>query len=151
MSDARWVEALDAVLELTVLLSADMSTTLAADGLTPSRAHLLWVLREHGPSSQRELAEALGVSARNVTGLVDALEQTGFVARRPHPGDRRAVVVAFTDRGAAAVEQMATDQQELARQLFDGLPDLDAVLAGLGEVLARLRPLVAQEGEASRA
>ncbi len=40
--------------------------------------------------TQRALADALQVTPRNVTGLVDALADSGFVERAPHPTDRRA-------------------------------------------------------------
>ena len=141
--------ALDAVLELTVLLNEDMTTSLARDGLTTSRAHLLWVLRETGPTTQRVLAEALGVSARNVTGLVDALEETGFVTREPHPTDRRATLVTFTERGATVTAEMAAGQQELADLLFGGLraPDLAGLNRSLAQVLDRLRNRLQQEAD----
>ena len=42
-------------------------------GLTPSRTHLLWELGQHGPVTQRVLAEAFKLTPRAVTGLVDAL------------------------------------------------------------------------------
>ncbi|HEX6577304.1 MAG TPA: hypothetical protein VF082_02975, partial [Jiangellaceae bacterium] len=51
--------ALDRVLELVVLLNDDMTSSLARDGLTPSRAHVLWELRRRGPSTQRVLADAI--------------------------------------------------------------------------------------------
>ena len=91
-------------------VNEDMTSSLARDGLTPSRTRLLWVLGQQGPSTQRSLAEALGVSARNVTGLVDALAETGFVTREPHPTDRRASLVSFTDHGAATVERLRREQ-----------------------------------------
>lgn len=139
--------ALDQVLELTVLLNADMTTSLARDGLTTSRAHLLWVLRETGPTTQRALAEALGVSARNVTGLVDALEETGFVTREAHPTDRRAALVTFTEHGAAVTAEMAAGQQALADLLFGGLkaPDLTGLNRSLAHVLDRLKDRLQQE------
>ena len=72
-------DALDGLLALTVVLGEDMRTSLARDGLTPSRAHVLWLLHHGGPTTQRAIADALGVSARNVTGLVDGLVAGGFV------------------------------------------------------------------------
>ena len=48
------------------------------------------MLGTNGPMTQRALAEVLGVSARNVTGLVDALVATGRpgrLARAAPPGD----------------------------------------------------------------
>ena len=99
-TDDQRAAALGQVLELALLVNDDMNRSLGRDGLTPSRAHLLWELHGRGPSTQSVLAEALGVSPRNVTGLVDGLVATGFVTREPHPTDRRATLVSFTDRGA---------------------------------------------------
>src|SRR5687768_14596787 len=93
----------DRLLELTVLFQQDLSSSLGPMGLTPARAHLLWELHHRGPSHQQALATALDVSARNVTGLVDAVEAAGFAERRPHPRDRRATLVTLTPRGAEAM------------------------------------------------
>jgi len=143
MADVR-IAALDRVLELTVLLGRDMTTSLAAEGLTVARTTLLWRLRETGPSTQRALAEALGVSARNVTGLVDGLAEAGLVTREPHPTDRRATLVTPTARAEELLAGMAAGQAELAAQLFGGLsPErLEGLVSGLDEVLERLRVLV---------
>jgi len=137
----RHIEALDHVLELTVLLHDDMTESLARDGLTTARAHLLWELGQQGPTTQTALADALNVSARNVTGLVDALVAGGFVTREPHPTDRRAFLVSFTEHGAAVVKAMEVGQQELADLLFAGMPpqQFDCFVEGLGEVVGRLR------------
>jgi len=148
MTDSvRRTAALDQVLELVVLLGDDMTGSLSQDGLTTSRAHLLWELRERGPSTQRVLAEALRVSPRNVTGLVDGLVATGFVTREPHPNDRRATLVSFTDHGASVIAAMAAGQQELAHLLFADLPaDLfNCFVRGLGDVLHRLRDRLAED------
>ncbi|MGY1610234.1 MULTISPECIES: MarR family winged helix-turn-helix transcriptional regulator [unclassified Geodermatophilus] len=143
-ADDPRVAALDRVLELTVLLGRDMTASLAASGLTVARTTLLWHLRAAGPSTQRALADALGVSARNVTGLVDGLVAAGLVTREPHPGDRRAALVTPTARGHALLDELARGQAELAGQLFGGLPAdrLDGLVAALDDVLERLRALV---------
>ena len=125
------VAALDRVLELALLVNADMTRGLAARGLTESRTRLLWELLQRGPSTQRELADALHVSPRNVTGLVDALVATGFVSREPHPSDRRATLVQFTEHGADVARSLERDQHEFARTLFAGMPKAQ---------LDRLRP-----------
>src|ERR687897_3567783 len=138
--------ALDRVLELAILINDDMTRSLERDGLTPTRAHLLWELHRRGPSTQRVLAEALDVSPRNITGLVDALVATGFVTREPHPTDRRATLVTFTEHGVRTVEAMERGQQEFAQLLFAGMPDkqFDCFVEGLGEVLTRLRGAISQ-------
>ena len=145
MSDPDRTAGLDYVLELVVLLGDDMARHLESEGLTPARAHLLWELLHRGPSTQRVLADALGVSARNVTGLVDSLVETGFVTREPHPTDRRATLVTFTDRGASTTEAMRDGRVELARMLFGAMSDdrYACLLSGLGEVLEILRSRLA--------
>ncbi len=139
---------LDQLLELVVLLNEDMTQSLARDGLTVPRATLVWLIHHHGPSTQRALADAMKVTPRNVTGLVDGLEATGFVTREPHPTDRRATLVSLTERGATVLAQMAGGHRELARQLFADLSpaQLAAFGEGLAHVTGRLREaLRAQE------
>ena len=126
---------LDRLLALSVLLNEDATQTLAKDGLTLPRAHLLWHLHHQGASTQRVLAEALRVSPRNITGLVDGLSEAGFVTREPHPTDRRATLVSLTARGTASMAQMTRDHQRLARLLFEQLDDFEAFAAGLTHVL----------------
>lgn len=149
----QWESALDRVLELTVLFNADMQSRFEREGLTAARVHLLWILQQQGPSTQRVLAEALGVTARNVTGLVDALDETGFVTRQPHPTDRRATLVTFTDRGAATMSAMAHEHQELAKALFGGMSprQFSAFDKGLGMVLDELRGRIEIENPGSPA
>jgi DNA-binding MarR family transcriptional regulator len=140
--------AFDRVLELAVFLGEDMSHGLAALGLTRSRTEVLWVLHRGGPSTQRTLADALGVSPRNVTGLVDALVATGFVTREPHPTDRRAALVTLTEHGARTTAALDRDHEELARALFADMPAerFECFVTGLEQVLAGLRERAAAAG-----
>ena len=137
----RRAAALGQLLELTVLLGEDLSSSLAGEGLTPSRAPLLWHLGQHGPSTQRVLADALGVAPRTVTGLVDALEETGFVTREAHPTDRRATLVTLTAKGRRLMSRWQRGQAEFADLLFAAMPPrrLAGLVAGLDDVLATLR------------
>lgn len=135
---------LDRVLTLAVLLNDDMTRDLQRRGLTRSRAHLVWELHHRGPSTQQALAQALRVTPRAVTGLVDALVEIGFVTREPHPDDRRATLVTFTKRGQKTATALEDDHIEFARKLFDDLPDTTyrGFARGLDSVLARLRELL---------
>ena len=136
---------LDQLLLVTVLLGRDMEDHLVAEGLTTSRTHLLWVVHRGGPMTQKGLAEALEVTPRNVTGLVDGLQASGHVVRSPHPDDRRAVLVSLTDAGQQAMATMERQHGELATALVEGLSrgHVNALVSGLDHVTARLRELVA--------
>jgi DNA-binding MarR family transcriptional regulator len=133
-------EALQRLFQVTTVMAEAMAEDLAARRLTQARATLMACLLRMGPSNQRTLADALRVTPRNVTGLVDALEEAGLVVRSPHPDDRRATLVSLTDAGARAASSLARDEQALAQFLFAGHDrrDLEALVETLDRVLARL-------------
>lgn len=132
--------ALERVFELAVLLSDALAVGLSDQGLTRARAEVMWRLHQ-GPMTQRNLSEALRCTPRNVTGLVDALEAAGLVARNPHPSDRRATLVALTEAGKETVADWQGEYQDLAAELFAGLSatELRRLVTTLDKVLARLR------------
>jgi DNA-binding MarR family transcriptional regulator len=122
------------------VLGDAMEHDLAARGLTRARATVIWFLHQGGPMTQRQLADALDVTPRNVTGLIDALQAAGFVDRNPHPEDRRATLVTLTALGRRAAAAMQADRERLANFLFTDLASADrsALVAALERVLARL-------------
>ena len=129
------------------MLNEEMTQAIEALGLTPSRTHLLWELGQRGPVPQRVLAEALKVTPRAVTGLVDALVVDGLVTREPHPSDRRATLVTFTSRGERLVARLTRHHTALARALFAPMSrrEFESFGRTLAGVIDRLRAhLVAQ-------
>jgi DNA-binding MarR family transcriptional regulator len=134
-------QALMRLFQLTVVLGEEMEKGLVERGLTRARAAVIWQLHERGPVTQRTLSQALRVSPRNVTGLLDALEAGGYVTRGRHPTDRRATLVSLTDQGAAAAARLHADYQMGARVLLGGVSaaDLATFIGVLDHVLDRLR------------
>lgn len=57
-------------------------------------------LEAAGPLTQRDLGARLALSSGAVTMLVDRLERAGWVNRRPHPSDRRFVLLELTEQVA---------------------------------------------------
>jgi len=141
--------ALGQVLELVLLLGSDMEQRLAREGLSPARTRVVWMLHQTGPSPQRAIADALGVSPRNVTGLVDGLEDTGFVTRGRHPADRRAVLVSLTPRAEQVVATLTEEEGVFADQLFGAMPEgiFDGFVTGLTSVLDVVRGELADASE----
>jgi DNA-binding MarR family transcriptional regulator len=134
-------EAMDRLFDLAVVLGELMNRRLAEHGLTPARAEVIWLLHHGGPRTQRELSQALKCTPRNVTGLVDALEAAGFVARGAHPTDRRATVVSLTAQGTALVTDWHRDRDHGTAYLLGdtSAADLKTFVTVLDRVLGGLR------------
>jgi len=94
-------------------------------GLGLARGRVLWALHESGPMLMRAIGQALGISPRTVTGLIDALEADGWVTRGPHPADRRATIISLTGAAEAALARLRENYEGLARDLLSDLPEDD--------------------------
>ncbi|UJW87258.1 MarR family winged helix-turn-helix transcriptional regulator [Devosia sp. SL43] len=137
---AKCSDTLSQLLLVTTLMEEDMESGLADRGLTLTRAQVLWFLGEATQMTQRDLAAQLKVTPRNVTTLIDALEQTGFAKRTAHPTDRRAILVVLTGKGQQAFSTLKAETTEFAKQLFGHLSvaELDAFSKILGQVSSKL-------------
>jgi DNA-binding MarR family transcriptional regulator len=120
---------------------------IEAEGSSPARMRMLAALHCKGPRIMRGLHEELGVTARQVTNLVDALEAEGLVSRTPHASDRRATVIALTDRGAEVMDAtLGPFRQKIAgpfRELDE--PDRQELLRIMEKVVAALYRRVQQK------
>ena len=90
--------------------------------------------------TQRQLSDALQCTPRNVTGLVDALEDSGLVERLPHPTDRRAIHVTLTEQGEAAGADWTSRSRQLAKEIFADVNrgDLETLVETIDVVLEQL-------------
>ena len=64
-----------------------------AVGLNPTDIECLDILVDTGPVPAGRLAELTGLTTGAITGLIDRLENHGYVRRVQDPGDRRRVIV----------------------------------------------------------
>ena len=110
-------------------------------GLRPLTVAVLSHVAACGPSSQREISEAIGLDPSDLVAKLDQLEHAGFVERRRDPADRRRNVVVVTPEGkdaagrlseigaraeAAVLERLTpAERKELARLIGRALSDDD--------------------------
>jgi len=116
---------------------------LAGTGLCARQAGILTMVTELQPMTQKALADALGIDRTTMVGLLDDLEDKGYVARQRHPQDRRAFLIHPTDSGRAAKAAAVRILDEQQRRFLALLtPAERRQLAGL---LTRLRGRPAAE------
>jgi DNA-binding MarR family transcriptional regulator len=109
----------------------------AAYDVTPSQVRAIRVLASHGGVRSKELADHLRIAPRSATEVVDALEAKGLVERSPDPGDRRAVVVALTDRGHELSEEVRRARGVESEKMFSRLTEADR--DALARILGKLQ------------
>ncbi|WP_370945671.1 MarR family winged helix-turn-helix transcriptional regulator [Amycolatopsis sp. cg5] len=73
-----------------------------ASGLSATDVKAMDYIARLGPLTAKELAKHSSLAPASVTALIDRLERKGLVLRKPHPGDRRKVLVEFNGEFAKA-------------------------------------------------
>src|SRR6266511_1594550 len=108
----RPFESLEQEAALSVLRTSDQlqirfARLLREHGLTPSQYNVLRILRGEGtPLPILEIASRTITVVPGITGLIDRLEQAGFVSRLRCDKDRRVMYVALTDQGRTIVTEL---------------------------------------------
>jgi DNA-binding MarR family transcriptional regulator len=115
-------------------------------GMSYARGRVVAALHASGPVVMRALSQAVGVSPRTITGLIDSLEADGWVERRAHPTDRRATIVALTPAAEKAFARLLQGYIGLSEDLLSGVPEADqqCALAVLDHISVRLATAVSR-------
>lgn len=112
--------------------------------MTYARMRLLGALHCNGPQIMSSISDELGVTRRNITALVDALEDEDLVRRMPHPTDRRATVIEMTERGERTMDCVYDEHRAAVAELFESLDEEDRT--ELTRMLGVLRETLRREG-----
>ncbi len=102
--------------QLTLLLRRvqriHFTTSSGVVELDRSAYGILCRLVDEGPQRLGLLAQAFGLDPSTITRQVQALEQEGFVERRPDPTDRRASLLDLTDQGRTVLTETRDRRRE---------------------------------------
>ena len=144
----RWsgvsqMHAVTSLMRVQQLVLGRLDGVLKPHGLTFARyeALVLLTFSSRGALPLGKMGERLQVHPTSVTSIVDRLEAAGFVVRRRHPDDGRAILAEITPEGRALVERATADL--LAADF--GLGALDE--SGLSELSEVLRPIRKDAGD----
>ena len=94
------------VADIARLLRRSMDRRLQSLGLTQAQWRAIVHLSRREGMTQAALAESLEVQPITLTRLIDRMQHAGWVERRPHPLDRRAVQLYLTPQSQPLLHEM---------------------------------------------
>ena len=115
---------------------------LNAHGITEQQWRIVRALLDVDGLEPRQIGEICGISSPSLVGILERMEDFGFVARDRVAHDQRRVRVTLTRKSKKLAERMAPDveaeyqrmEEELGRELLARLyGDLDAILLTSGQ------------------
>ena len=92
-------------------------------GLRPPHFGVMTLIDADPGLTQQELAQRSLIDPSSMVAVVDELEELGYAARKPHPGDRRKHAVHLTGEGKRILGRARTAAIQTAK---DVLGPLDA-------------------------
>lgn len=122
-------------------LKCASSERLLRLGISMAQLHIMYTLQRGGEMTMSRLADVLNVSLSNATGLIDRLEERGFIERNRVPEDRRVVLVRVTPEGERMLREIDAMSDEILRTVLDRLPG--SQLRAVAHAMSAFREAVA--------
>ena len=114
----------------------------AAFGLTMQQAGVLARCGVFAEVSPARIAGFLGTDTAAMTRLIDQLEERGLVTRKPHPRDRRSILLEPTPPGRALLPRLRRIFMQAERTFLSGFTSSEAeqLRALLARMIENARP-----------
>jgi MarR family transcriptional regulator for hemolysin len=117
-------------------------------GMTRSQWWILAHLSRHDGMIQSDLANVLDIGKAALGGLIDRLEASEFIARRPDDSDRRVKRIFLNLKGTQIIADMRLRSHEMSERILEGLDNTSRL--ALVEMLTLVKHnLLTIKGEAS--
>ena len=104
-------------------------------GLRARHLVALTHLKDHGPSAQQTLIEALGLDASNLVALLNELEDAGLIVRSRDRADRRRGIIELSPEGERMLMEVDRALEAVDDEILFALSSEDRAM--LNDLLAR--------------
>lgn len=100
----------------------------AGTKITPAQTGILALLLEKNGRTMTELSHALSIDNSTITGLVDRLEKSGFLERRPKPEDRRISLIFITPAGDRETQKAIRTLHQVNEEIQSGFSEEEMLI-----------------------
>lgn len=94
---------------------------LRKNGLTGPEFFVMWKVKKRVFCRVTDLAEKTGIPPSTLTGILDRLEERGFIRRTPDLSDRRSILVKSTPNLESFLEQLTTEIEKVLQHSLSSL------------------------------
>lgn len=121
-------------------LSRAFEQALAEAGGSQPVWMILMSLKIKPDSTQRQLAETVGIREATITHHLNGMEKAGLITRRRDPANRRVHQLTLTEDGEAAFHRLRAAAMGFDRRLRSDVPDeqIEAMTETLGRLAANV-------------
>ncbi len=105
--------------------------------MTIAQLKSLFFIADKGKTNFKKLADALGVTPPNITGIIDRLVEQGLVSRTENTEDRRIMLLQMTEKGQELIHKLHENRFQKMNSLMINMSEdeIKAMLTGLKGML----------------
>jgi MarR family 2-MHQ and catechol resistance regulon transcriptional repressor len=103
------------------VISEHSLRSIKSFGLNLTEFAVLELIYHNGPQPLGAIGSRLMMVSGGVTYVIDKLEQSGYITRRPSPNDRRVIYACLTDKGAELMKQIYPEFAQSLHEVLDGM------------------------------
>ena len=92
-----------------------------------AREHLLLTISSREGIHQKELAEMMHVNPSSMSEFINKLEDDGYIVRNVDPEDKRATLIALTEKGSARAAEIRDEREARFNDLFGALTEEEKI------------------------
>lgn len=137
--------ALAAVRDYGVHLALFRDAMDESKGVNASDMECLRLLFLKGIATPSELARHTGLTSGATTAMLDRLEKTGLIERRPNPDDRRGTLIVPTESGGEKIASWFESARKAQAELISSYSEKELEI--ISDVFERFTKLWDQERE----
>jgi DNA-binding MarR family transcriptional regulator len=111
-------------------IASALDPILKENELTPAMFDLLSAVRTaDGRETQAQIGQRMGLSRATISESITALEHDGYVLRKAHPEDKRAVFLTLTARGHQKLNAVLREMKEIENLAVAKLSEKESATA----------------------